>query len=385
MSVRHRFLNPEHHNPSLPPQGSIRRRIIRLFGVLALLIGLQTGIIHWAEGLSWGDALWLTFTTAMTVGYGDLAPATTLGRVSTVALMYILAITLLTVIVSDYIEYRFYRRERMRTGRWRYHMKDHLVIINTPQNGGARYFMRIAAQLRSMPDYRDTPIMILTSQFPNGLPPELQELGVVHYHGHGDDPQALQAVHIGQARHIVVLARDENDALSDSYTFDIVHRLHEHQLAQRCVVECVRDDNRQRFRNLGAASIIRPVRTYPEIMIRALTAPGSEKVLEDLFDHANDHPHRYKVHIDDLTWSDVVCALIRANLGTAMAYIDASGEVFCHPSADQDIDGEGLIVLVKTDNTPTEAQIREALDHYREFILRWHAMQARSQRDTAQS
>src|SRR5690606_37108333 len=151
MSVRHRFLNPEHHNPSLPPQGSIRRRIIRLFGVLALLIGLQTGIIHWAEGLSWGDALWLTFPTAMTVGYGDLAPATTLGRGSTVALMYILAITLRTVIVSDYIEYRFYRRERMRTGRWRYHMKDHLVIINTPQNGGARYFMRIAAQLRSMP------------------------------------------------------------------------------------------------------------------------------------------------------------------------------------------------------------------------------------------
>ena len=130
-----------------------------------------------------------------------------------------------------------------------------------------------------------------------------------------------------------------------------------------------------RFKTLGIRAVIRPVRTYPEIMVRSLVAPGSEKVLEDLFNYEHDHPHRYDLKLDDLNWADIVSALIRHGIGTALAFIDEDNEVVCQPPTDQVIEGKGLIVLVNSNETPDVALVEEALARYREFINKWHDLQ----------
>ena len=371
MMRNRRPLNPEHTQSHLPMGGLIRSRMRRLFVILGCLLITQILIIWAAEPLTLFEAVWMTMTTLVTVGYGDFAPETTVGRLSTILLMFISAITLLTLIVSDYIEYRFYRRERILTGRWIYNMKDHIVIINTPRSGGEQYFMRFASQIRSVPEYHTVPIMLLTRQFPGGLPAELSDCGMVHFHGAGNDPEALKAVHAGSARHIIVLAADESDPFSDSLTFDIAHRLVESNLGARTTVECVSDHNRDRFKTLGVRTTIRPVRTYPEIMVRAVVAPGSEKVLEDMFNYERDHPHRYDLELDDLVWADIVSALVRHGIGTALAYIDHDNEVICHPPTNEEVEGKGLIVLVRSTDTPSVSVVEEALDRYREFLKQW--------------
>jgi len=371
MMRNRRPLNPEHTQSHLPMGGLIRSRMRRLFTILGSLLVTQILIIWAAEPLTLFEAAWMTMTTLVTVGYGDFAPETTVGRLSTILLMFISAITLLTLIVSDYIEYRFYRRERILTGRWIYNMKDHIVIINTPRSGGEQYFMRFASQIRSVPEYHTVPIMLLTRQFPGGLPAELSDCGMVHFHGAGNDPEALKAVHAGSAKHIIVLAADESDPFSDSLTFDIAHRLVESNLGARTTVECVSDHNRDRFKTLGVRTTIRPVRTYPEIMVRAVVAPGSEKVLEDMFNYERDHPHRYDLELDDLIWADIVSALVRHGIGTALAYIDHDNEVICHPPTNEEVEGKGLIVLVRSTDTPSVSVVEEALDRYREFLKQW--------------
>lgn len=385
MLPNRRPLNPEHQLSHLPMSGMIRRRIRWLFTLLGLLILFQTAVLSLAEGLSPFEAVWLTLTTLVTVGYGDLAPQTMIGRVSTIVVMYIMGITLLTLIVSDFIEYRFYRRERILTGRWVYDMKDHIVIINTPQHGGEQYFSRIASQIRAVPGYETIPIQILTQQFSNGMPPELKDVGLTHFHGSGSDAAALKAVHAAGARHIILLAADESDATSDSLTFDIAHRLSEANLGGRVTVEVVRDENRPRFKALGIRTIIRPVRTYPEIMVRAVISPGSEKVLEDLFNYQKDHPHRYEIELDDLTWADIVSALIRDGIGTALAYIDKDDEVVCHPTPNEEVEGKGLIVLVKSSETSSTEVVDEALKRYRSFLEKWHSMQDQAGFESAES
>ncbi|WP_404368143.1 ion channel [Marinobacter sp.] len=382
MQRNRRPLNPEHQLSHLPMSGIIRSRIKRLFVILAGLLVFQTTVLSLVEDLSPFEAAWLTMTTLVTVGYGDFSPETTIGRVSTMAVMFVMSITILTLIVSDFIEYRFYRRERMVTGRWRYPMKNHIVIINTPQNGGEQYFHRIAQQVRQIPGYETIPIQILTQKYPTGLPPELKDEGLTHYHGSGSDPEALRAVQVIDAKHILVLAPDEADPVSDSLTFDIAHRLSEMKLEARVTVECVRDENRPRFKALGIRSIIRPVRTYPEIMVRAVVSPGSEKVLEDLFSYQQDHPHRYDIELDDLSWSDIVSALIRDSIGTALAYINHDNEVICHPVPTTDVEGKGLIVLVKSSETPDIKVVEAALERYRKFIAKWHAMQEKAGTNT---
>lgn len=383
MQRNRRPLNPEHQLSHLPMSGLIQSRIRRLFIILAGLLIAQVLIIWVAEDLTLFESVWMTMTTLVTVGYGDFAPATYVGRISTILMMFVGAITLLTLIVSDYIEYRFYRRERILTGRWVYAMKDHIVIINTPQTGGEQYFSRFASQMRAVPGYETVPIMILTRHFPGGLPPELADSGLVHFHGTGSDPVALKAVHAGSARHIIILAADEADPSSDSLTFDIAHRLSESNLGQKITAECVRDENRDRFTAMGVRTVIRPVRTYPEIMVRSVVAPGSEKVLEDLFNYQNDHPHRYEIELDDLTWADIVSALIRHGIGTALAFIDENNEVVCHPPTDQEVEGRGLIVLVKSSETPDVSVVEEALDRYREFIKKWHDLQDQAAEEEA--
>ncbi|MCR8916432.1 potassium channel protein [Marinobacter panjinensis] len=383
MQRNRRPLNPEHQLSHLPMSGLIQSRIKRLFIILAGLLIAQVLIIWAAEDLNLFESTWMTMTTLVTVGYGDFAPKTYVGRISTILMMFVGAITLLTLIVSDYIEYRFYRRERILTGRWVYAMKDHIVIINTPQTGGEQYFSRFASQMRAVPGYETVPIMILTQHFPEGLPPELADNGLVHFHGTGSDPAALKAVHAGSARHIIILASDEADPTSDSLTFDIAHRLSESNLGQKITAECVRDENRDRFTAMGVRTVIRPVRTYPEIMVRSVVAPGSEKVLEDLFNYQNDHPHRYEIDLDDLTWADIVSALIRHGIGTALAFIDENNEVVCHPPTDQEVEGKGLIVLVKSSETPDVSVVEEALDRYREFIKKWHDLQDQAAEEEA--
>ena len=379
-----RPLNPEHQLAHLPMSGIIRTRIKRLFTVLLGLLVTQTLLIWVVEDLTLFESAWMTMTTLVTVGYGDFAPATTIGRISTVLMMFVAAISIMTLIISDFIEYRFYRRERILTGRWIYPMQNHIIIINTPKNGGEQYFSRFASQMRSVPGYETIPIMILTRQFPNGLPAELSDQGLVHFHGSGSDPFALKAVHAGSARHIIVLAADESDPASDSLTFDIAHRLSESNLCNHVTVECVRDENRPRFKSVGVKTILRPVRTYPEIMVRSVVAPGSEKVLEDLFNYQQDHPHRYEIGLSDLNWADIVSALIRHGIGTALAYIDNNNEVICHPHTDQEIHGKGLIVLVKSSETPSVEVVEKAMANYREFIHKWHELQQRqAQKDEA--
>ena len=115
MQRNRRPLNPEHQLSHLPMSGIIRSRIKRLFTILGGLLVTQVVIIWAAEDLTLFESAWMTMTTLVTVGYGDFAPQTIIGRLSTVLLMFIAAITLLTLIVSDYIEYRFYRRERILT------------------------------------------------------------------------------------------------------------------------------------------------------------------------------------------------------------------------------------------------------------------------------
>ena len=373
--LRNRPLNAEHQLSHLPMSGIIRSRVKRLFAILGGLLITQTLLIWVLEDLTLFESSWMTMTTLVTVGYGDYAPETALGRISTVVLMFISAISVLTLIVSDFIEYRFYRRERILTGRWVYKMQDHIVIINTPQAGGEQYFARFASQIRAVPGYEVIPIMILTREFPTGLPTELADKGLVHFHGSGSDPLALKAVHAGSARHIIILAADASDPSSDSLTFDIAHRLSESNLGQHVTAECVRDENRERFKSLGVLTTIRPVRTYPEIMVRSVVAPGSEKVLEDLFNYQNDHPHRYEIALDDLTWADIVSALIRHDIGTALAFIDENGEVVCHPPTHKEVEGKGLIVLVKSSETPGVELVEKALANYRAFVRKWHGMQ----------
>ena len=60
-----------------------------VLGGLLLVLALCALVPMAAEDLALGDALYLTAITGLTVGYGDIAPTTTVGRIVSVVIGFV--------------------------------------------------------------------------------------------------------------------------------------------------------------------------------------------------------------------------------------------------------------------------------------------------------
>ena len=338
---------------------SASRGLVVLAAYLAAITVGHTLAMMAFEGLDLGDAAWLTATTMTTVGYGDLSASTAAGRWSTVLLVYVGGVFVLGKGAADYFEYRSNRRALRQRGLWRWRLKDHVLIVNAPSVGADPYFETLLRQLRQTEWGRKREVLILSTCWPDGLPQSLTRLGVVHVHGRAASDEKLEDSGAADAAAVVVLANDEKDAASDGTAFDIVHRLAGMGAKGRIAVECVDDRNRDRLRDAGASTVMRPMRGYPEMLVRALIAPGSESIIEDLFTRHGDECVRFEVPVAGIVWGPLAARLVSAGAGTALAYASADdGEVVVNPRPDRRVSASALFLMVKEGYEPTADTLR---------------------------
>lgn len=326
---------------------SLVKRISKLVGFLIGLIVIHTSGMMIFESMAFKDAIWLSFTTVTTVGYGDFSPSTWAGRLLTILVMYIFAISVLSMLVAEIVEWSVYRMEKKRTGFWEWKkMGPHIQIINTPNHDTERYLKRMVTHIQATPEFQGLPVQILTRKFPDGLPRALMALKILHRTGRAEEGEVLQSINLETARYIILLARDSGDTMSDSITFDVLTRIKGQLGSSACVIaEAVSDDNRARFLQSGADVVIRPVRAYPEMIVRFMAHPGTERVLENLFEYDDDFLCRVDYKFKNISWGDIVCHCVRGGAGTPLAYVK-NGEVDTNPHPDTMCSGDGIITLV---------------------------------------
>lgn len=330
--------------------------------VLLLLAALHVTAMVAFEGLTPFQGLWLTLTTMTTVGYGDYSAESVPGRMSTILLVFLGGIWIAFQSAATYFEHRSERRERMREGRWRWDMTGHILLLNPPTRQAPAYLTRLVREFRASHRFHAVLVQIVSSAFPSGLPDKLSEMGAVHYSGEAWQDAALRAANAAEADVIVVLAADDVDPSTDGRTLDIVDRLRALGARGRILAECVDDANRPRFKRFGADLTVRPMRGYPEMIVRALAAPGAEAILEDMFTSRGDEVWRYDVGVSGCTWGRLASALISADVGVPIAYRGpGQNRVRINPKVGTIVDADKIFVLVREGNARPDAEIAALL------------------------
>jgi len=338
----------------------IYRRVSKLFLAMFILIAINSIGMIFFEKMTPGDAIWLSFTTITTVGYGDFSPSTLAGRAVTILTMYGFAITILSLLAAEVIEWRLVKTEKKKKGYWEWKgMPEHIQIINTPSVDAERYLSRLVHELYDTPSLNDLPVQILTRKFSNGLPESLEKLKVLHRTGAAEDGVVIHKVNLHTAKHIIILARDATDSISDSVTFDILSQAIKINPTANILVEAVLDENRQRFIDVGANVVLRPIRAYPEMLVRALCHPGTERLLENFFEAHGDSIHKFTCTLDNIEWKEVVMTCVEHNFGTPIAYFNGV-ELNSHPAFDAKCTGDSIAIVVKEGYAFTSEQVNAA-------------------------
>ncbi|NQX79378.1 MAG: potassium channel protein [Hyphomicrobiaceae bacterium] len=317
-------------------------------------------MVHF-ETLSINDSIWLTMTSATTVGYGDFAAKTTWGRISTIILLYVGGIAILAQAAASYFEHRQEVKDRMLRGDWSWVMREHIVFLNCPKEIDEEYFYQAVKGLRrSASELASLPIIIVSEAFNYGISNRLRELDVVYVNKPYFNDEVLKSCSICQAHTIVILSKDQLDPTSDSINFELVHRLREIEVKGRIIVESVRDKNRARLKKAGANNVLRPIRAYPEMLIRAIIAPGSEQIIETLFNSYGEECIRYEVVITR-SWLDIIHKFAANDLGIPIAFENGEGDVISVPSSSEVVTAIAIYAIVNEGRSRTNKEIEVIL------------------------
>lgn len=340
---------------------SVESQLIRLFIILLSLIITHIGAMMILEDMVLEDAIWLTITSVTTVGYGDLYAETIYGRAATIILIYICGIAILAQVAVMYFEHQQEIRNIKLRGDWSWKMNDHIVFLNCPNQNGEEYFYKAISEIRSSKsDVAKLPIIIVSRIFKSGISNRLRELNVSHVRDSLANIDALNDANVKTAHTIVILTADQNDNYADGIHFDLVDRLREMGVKSRIIVEVVKDENRSRLRRAGANNILRPIRSYPELLVRSIVAPGSEQILESLFDNLGTQCVRYNIPIK-IQWIKLIQNLAKNDIGLPVAYEDKNHKVITNPSANDLVEATAIFIISNEEKIKDLEKIKEII------------------------
>ena len=179
------------------------------------------------------DAFWYSLISITTVGYGDFFAISLGARIGTAIFIVLLGLSAFTMAVGVGIDWVMELRDKERTGMASPGSKNHLLIVNYPNE---RRIRRIIDEFVHDPIYKDEEIVLVTDQI-DSFPLALRNVYFVR--GSPLEQETYVRANVREARQAIVLSTGYDDPNTDSVVASIASVLEHLNPELRIVAECL--------------------------------------------------------------------------------------------------------------------------------------------------
>ena len=255
----------------------IRRR--RRLGVLSMLTVLLASVIGNAvtfylfdtpvkPGLTLSDSFWYSIISITTIGYGDYH-ATTLGsRIGTVIFVVFFGLVAFTTTAGMLIDWIVDLRVKEQSGMSSIQAKDHLLIINFPNESRVR---QIIEEFLSDEAHKRDEIIIVADNV-NSIP--FANTNVSFVRGSPLEEDTYRRALITKASKVIVLSTSYDDPSSDSVVASVASIVHYLNPSVRIVAECLNPYHKLLFGNITELSLVYTLHMANNLLVQETQDPG---------------------------------------------------------------------------------------------------------------
>lgn len=287
------------------------REFLIALALFVVSLAILNAVMIWHEGLDPFSALYFSFVTATTVGYGDISPVSRLGKLAAIIYMLIsiaalgAAIGYITSVVIDFMN----RRKR---GKIMIKQDVDLIIAGYPNDAKVHDIVR---EFRLDSRFKDSSIVVITNRL-DEAPAWMDEEDVFFVKGLPSKKEVLERANIKHAARVLILADDPFDEASDDLSSSVVLMCEGLNRDACTVVERVRDDD-YLFRITGCDLVVSVSRAGE--LVQELQDPGAIEFAETIFSN-NMQGNQFNLLAEkDITWGETVVMMLEAG-ATAIGY-----------------------------------------------------------------